>query len=523
MGNVIYLDHASTTPTDPEVVETMRPWFSEQFGNPSTVYSLGLSAARAVQDARESIADRIGADPEEIYFTSGGTEADNWAIQGAADANQKKGRHLVTSTIEHHAVLETMRFLEKRGWEITRLPVDGGGLVDPDDVRRAIRPDTVLVSIMHANNEVGTIQPIAEIGRIARQRGVTFHTDAVQAGGVLDLDVERLHVDLLSLSGHKLYAPKGVGVLYVRQGTPILPTQTGGGQEFGLRSGTENVPYAVGMAHALRLAHDVRASEGERLRSLRDRLIRGVLEAVPDARLTGHPTERLPGNASFCFGGLEVSRVSRWFLCWIWKVSAYLPDRPAQPALWTPATCSWPSASRPSTHTGRYGSLLGEALPRKTSISSSRSFRPSSTGFDRCRRSGAVTVSAGKGTDMYSELVMEHFRNPRNMGVIEDADGVGEVGNPQCGDMMRITIKVKDDVLEDIKFQTLGCGAAVATSSMVTEMAKGKKLGEAMEITNKAVAEALGGLPPAKMHCSNLAADGLQAAIQDYRTRHAAD
>ncbi len=303
---LLYLDHAATTATDPRVLEAMLPFFSEDYGNPSSLYRSAGRARQALQNARSTVAEVLGARPKEVVFTGCGTESDNLAIRGVALARRRQGRHIITTPIEHSAVLQTCQQLQQVfGYRVTYVPVDSAGMVDPDEIGRAITPETTLISVMYANNEVGTIQPIAEIGRIARQRGVTFHTDAVQAGGALDLDVERLHVDLLSLSGHKLYAPKGVGVLYVRQGTPILPTQTGGGQEFGLRSGTENVPYAVGMAHALRLAHDVRASEGERLRSLRDRLVRGVLEAVPDARLTGHPTERLPGNASFCFGGLE--------------------------------------------------------------------------------------------------------------------------------------------------------------------------------------------------------------------------
>lgn len=306
MKPLLYLDHAATTATDPRVLEAMLPFFTKDYGNPSSLYRSAGRARQALQDARTTVAEVLGARPKEVVFTGCGTESDNLAIRGVALARRRQGRHIITTPIEHSAVLQTCQQLQQVfGYRVTYVPVDSTGMVDPDEVGRAITPETTLISVMYANNEVGTIQPIAEIGRIARQRGVIFHTDAVQAGGALDLDVERLHVDLLSLSGHKLYAPKGVGVLYVRQGTPILPTQTGGGQEFGLRSGTENVPYAVGMAHALRLAHDVRASEGERLRSLRERLIHGILEAVPGARLTGHPTERLPGNASFCFGGLE--------------------------------------------------------------------------------------------------------------------------------------------------------------------------------------------------------------------------
>lgn len=305
MGNVIYLDHASTTPTDPEVVKAMHPWFSEQFGNPSTVYSLGLAAAKAVNDARESIARCIGADPEEIFFTSGGTEADNWAIQGAADAHGKKGRHLVTSAIEHHAVLETMDYLEKRGFEVTRVPVSGGGLVDPDDVRRAIRPDTVLVSIMHANNEVGTIQPIAEIGTITREAGVLFHTDAVQTAGKLPLDVEELGVDMLSMSAHKFYGPKGIGILYVRKRTRVTPLLHGGGQERGRRAGTHNVPGIVGMAKALELATARMDEDADREAALRDRLWEGLSANIEAIHLNGDMAHRLPGNLNVRLDGIE--------------------------------------------------------------------------------------------------------------------------------------------------------------------------------------------------------------------------
>jgi cysteine desulfurase len=305
MGNVIYLDHASTTPTDPEVVEVMRPWFAEQFGNPSTVYSLGVAAAKAVQDARESIARCIGAEPEEIYFTSGGTEADNWAIQGTADAHQNRGRHLVTSAIEHHAVLETMEHLEKHGCEVTRVPVSNAGLVDPDDVRRAIRPDTVLVSIMHANNEVGTVQPVAEIGEIAREAGVLFHTDAVQTAGKLPLDVDELGVDMLSMSAHKFYGPKGIGLLYLRKRTRVTPLLHGGGQERGRRAGTHNVPGIVGMAKALDLATARMAADALREAALRDRLWESLSGKIEAIHLNGDMTHRLPGNLNVRLDGIE--------------------------------------------------------------------------------------------------------------------------------------------------------------------------------------------------------------------------
>ena len=305
MDKVIYLDHASTTPTDPEVVAAMLPWYTEEFGNPSTLYSLGLSAAHATRQARESIAQAIGADPEEIYFTSGGTESDNWAILGTAEAQQKKGRHLITSAVEHHAVLESMEYLEKRGYEVTRVPVDGGGLVDPDDVRRALRPDTILVSIMHANNEVGTIEPISEIGKVTREAGVPLHVDAVQTAGKLPLDVDELGVDMLSMSAHKFYGPKGVGLMYLRKRTRITPLFHGGGQEKGRRAGTHNVPGIVGMAKALELATARMADDAVREAALRDRLWAGLNANIEAIHLNGDPLRRLAGNLSVRLSGIE--------------------------------------------------------------------------------------------------------------------------------------------------------------------------------------------------------------------------
>lgn len=283
----------------------MLPWYTEQFGNPSTVYSLGLTAASAVQEARQSIAETIGAEPEEIYFTNGGTESDNWAILGTADAHQKKGRHLITSTIEHHAVLETMNYLEKRGYEVTRVPVDGRGLVDPDEVRKAIRPDTILVSIMHANNEVGTIEPIAEIGKVTREAGVLFHTDAVQTAGKLPLDVNELGVDMLSVSAHKLYGPKGIGFMYLRKRTRITPLLHGGGQERGRRAGTTNVPGIVGMAKAFELARARMAEDAARETALRDRLWEGLSSQIEAIYLNGDLEHRLPNNLNVRLDGIE--------------------------------------------------------------------------------------------------------------------------------------------------------------------------------------------------------------------------
>ncbi|MFN3928774.1 MAG: cysteine desulfurase family protein [Thermoflexus sp.] len=304
----IYMDHSATTPVDPRVLEAMLPYFTEIYGNSASIHRFGRAAAKALEESRRTVSAILGCHPTEIVFTGSGTESDNLALRGVAFAQRRAGRgnHIVVSSVEHHAVLNTARQLEEVfGFEVTYLPVDEYGMVNPDDVGRAIRKDTVLISVMYANNEVGTIQPIPEIARIARARGIPFHTDAVQAGGMLDLDVGRLGVDLLTLSAHKFYGPKGVGVLYIRQGTPYLPTITGGGHERGRRAGTVNVAGIVGLATALRLAQESRESENARLRRLRDRLIQGILERVPEARLTGHPTERLPHHASFSFKGIN--------------------------------------------------------------------------------------------------------------------------------------------------------------------------------------------------------------------------
>jgi cysteine desulfurase len=300
----IYLDHAATTPVRPEVPEAMLPYFSEDFGNPSSIYALGRRSHQALEEAHQMVAGVLNCRPTEVIFTGGGSEADNLAIKGVATAARRRGQHIITSAIEHHAVLHTCAYLEQQGFEVTYLPVDATGQVDPDAVAAALREDTALVTIMYANNEVGTIQPIAAIGAVCRARRVPFHVDAVQAGAALDLDVARLQVDLLSLSAHKVYGPKGVGVLYARQGTRLQPQILGGSQERNRRAGTENVAGAVGAATALCLAAAEREQERARLVALRDRLISGVL-SIPGARLTGHPTERLPNSASFTLSEVE--------------------------------------------------------------------------------------------------------------------------------------------------------------------------------------------------------------------------
>ena len=301
----IYLDYAATTPVRPEVVQAMLPYFTDVFGNPSTLYTCGQEAKGTVEEARSQVAGLIGAGIDEIVFTSGGTEADNFAIKGVVYASKNKRKHVITTPIEHHAVLETCHYLEESGCRVTYLPVDGNGLVNPADVRRAITTDTVLISVMHANNEVGTIEPIAEIGKVAREAGVCFHTDAVQTVGHLPINVDEMGVDLLSMSAHKLYGPKGIGALYIRKGTRLVAFMHGGEQERGRRASTENVPGIVGFGHAVTLATEEMSAEAERLTSLRNRLIDGLTEKIDHIRRNGHPTQRLPNNINISIAYVE--------------------------------------------------------------------------------------------------------------------------------------------------------------------------------------------------------------------------
>ena len=296
--NRIYMDNAATTRVSRPVVEAMLPYLTEVYGNPSSIHAFGREARKALDGAREQVAKALGAEPQEIYFTGCGTESDNWAIHGGAYARKAKGRHLITSAIEHHAVLHAMAQLEKEGFEVTYLPVDSEGLVNPEDLEKAFRPDTTLVSIMMANNEIGTIQPIAELAKITKAHGALFHTDAVQAIGSIGIDVKSLGVDMLSLSGHKFHAPKGVGALYLRKGVKINSLMQGGAQERSQRPGTENIASIVGMGVAIEKAAATIAERNAYLTPLRDRLIEGILTGIPEVRLNGHATKRLSNNAN---------------------------------------------------------------------------------------------------------------------------------------------------------------------------------------------------------------------------------
>ncbi|MCM1135141.1 MAG: cysteine desulfurase NifS [Clostridium sp.] len=305
MDKIIYLDNAATTKTSPEAVKAMLPYFSEYYGNASTIYRLGAESKNAVTVARETIAKSIGCDSSEIYFTAGGTEADNWALVAAAEAYASKGKHMITSAIEHHAVLHTCQYLEKRGYEITYVGVDENGIVKMEELKKAIRPDTILISVMFVNNEIGTLQPIAEIGEIAREKGILFHTDAVQAYGHVPIDVDALNIDMLSASGHKLHGPKGIGFLYIRKGVKLRSFIHGGAQERNRRAGTENVPGIVGLGAAVKEAVSGMEERSAKIRELRDYLIEKIEKEVPYCRLNGDRTKRLPNNVNFSFRFIE--------------------------------------------------------------------------------------------------------------------------------------------------------------------------------------------------------------------------
>ncbi len=302
---LVYMDYSATTYTKKEVLDEMLPYFTEKFGNPSSIYTFGRRSKSAVEEAREKVATALGAKPEEIYFTAGGSEADNWALKGFALANKSKGNHIITSKIEHHALINTCEYLQKQGFEVTYLDVDEYGMISLEELRRAITDKTILISIMFANNEIGTIQPVKEIGEIASKNGIVFHTDAVQAIGNIEIDVKEMNIDMLSLSAHKFYGPKGIGALYVRKGIRLDSLIHGGGQEKKKRAGTENLPGIVGIGKAIELATSDIEGHNKKIISLRDRLLKGIMDLIPYTKLNGHPEKRLPGNINVSFHFIE--------------------------------------------------------------------------------------------------------------------------------------------------------------------------------------------------------------------------
>lgn len=305
MERSVYLDHSATTYVKQEVLDEMFPYFSQNFGNPSSLYKLGKNNKNAVELSKSRISNAIGANANEIYFTAGGSEADNWAIKGIAFANEKKGNHIITTNIEHPAIINSCEFLKKHGFEVTYLNVDEYGMINLDELKKAIRPTTILISVMFANNEIGTLQPIQEIGEIAKENKIYFHTDAVQAVGSVKIDVKKMNIDMLSMAGHKFYGPKGIGVLYIKDGVEIENLIHGGGQENGKRAGTENVPAVVGIGKAIDIAYNEFDKNTEKILALRERLINGIETKIPDVRLNGHRKLRLPGNANFSFEGVD--------------------------------------------------------------------------------------------------------------------------------------------------------------------------------------------------------------------------
>ena len=487
----IYADNAATTKMSETAIEAMTDCVRNWYGNPSSLYTIGQKAKEKLEIAREEIAAVINANPREIIFTSGGSEADNQALLTAALNGKKQGKtHIISSAFEHHAILHTLNKLEKNGFEITLLPVHENGIIRLDELEQAIREDTCLVTIMTANNEIGTIQPIAEIGEICKKHGVLFHTDAVQAVGHLPLDVKAQHIDMLSASAHKFHGPKGVGFLYARKGIILQNLIEGGAQERGKRAGTENLPGIMAMAAALKEAAANMAENNAHLNRRRG-------HSAP-ARSKGH-------------------------LCIIRK-RLHLGSARSEPC----TACDRQDSRRCArlaaalNRRGYYqrGSGLYHRI-RQRGSSASQKLLPRLARPDGRQKRIYLEIGGFFTMALYSDKVMDHFLKPRNLGVIEDADGIGEVGNAKCGDIMKMYLKIDDDIITDVKFETFGCASAIASSSMATELIKGASVEDAMQLTNKAVAEALDGLPAYKMHCSVLAEEAIQAALEDYKSKQA--
>ena len=493
----VYLDYSATTPVDPRVAVKMFTYLCDKFGNPaSRSHAYGWEAEKAVEEARANVAAYINADPREIVWTSGATEADNLAVKGAAHFYKDKGKHLITVKTEHKAILDSMRHLEEEGFEVTYMDVQENGLLDLKALEAAIRPDTTLVSVMGVNNEIGVIQDIAAIGELCRSKGVIFHCDATQAVGKMDLDMEKLKVDLMSLSGHKVYGPKGIGALYVRRKPRVrLEAQIhGGGHERGMRSGTLATHQIVGMGEAYRIMKLEQAEEMKRERRLRDRLLEGIRKNIPEIVINGDMEHRACTNLNVSF--------------------KYIEGESLMMAVKDLAVSSGSACTSASLEP----SYVLKALGRDDELAHTKKHRS-------CRTSGVRQHRQRRQRMPYSEKLMDHYEHPRNVGTLDKDDsqvGTGMVGAPACGDVMRLQIKVNDKgVIEDAKFKTYGCGSAIASSSLVTEWVKGKSLDDAEKITNSAIAEELA-LPPVKIHCSILAEDAVKAAIEDYRKKQAA-
>ena len=540
----IFMDSQSTTPVDPRVLEVMIPYFTEKFGHPaSRNHPFGWEAEGAVDHARDEIARLIGArDPKEVVFTSGGTESINLALKGVAEMYREKGNHIVTTTIEQRASMDVGKRLERQGFEVTYVSVGPDGLVDPSEIEKAITPKTILVSVMFANNEIGTIQPIAEIGKLAKGKGIVFHTDATQAAGKVPIDVEAMGIDLLSLTAHMMYGPKGVGALYVRRKGPrvrIAPMMDGGGHERGMRSGTVPVPLAVGFGRAAAISREVMPEESKRLasaarppagahsgeggRGIRERQRRTASAAQLEHLVCVRGRRVRPDGAQQGSGpvvgvGLHVGNARA--LVRHLRARRRRRARPLVDPLRPP----------PVQHGGR-GRVRGAAHGRggpaaARDVAAVRAGeRRRGSSIDQLEGGIAAPPGrrGGRATMAYSDKVIDHYSNPRNVGSFtKDTPGVGTglVGAPECGDVMKLQIKVNVEtgVIEDAKFKTFGCGSAIASSSLATEWLKGKTVDDAAKIKNTDIVNELK-LPPVKIHCSVLAEDAIKAALQDYKEK----
>jgi cysteine desulfurase len=529
----IYLDHHATTPVDRRVLEAMLPYFREEYGNAaSRSHVFGWNAESAVEAARESIAAALNARPREILFTSGATESNNLAIKGALEAAGRRA-HVVTTAIEHRSVLDVCRRLEReRRVALTVLPSDCQGRVSPDAVREALTPETLLVSVMAANNEVGTLQPLAEIGRICKDAGVLFHTDAAQAVGRLPIDVEAMGIDLLTCSAHKLYGPKGVGCLFVRSKNPrvrLAAMLDGGGHERGLRSGTLNVPGIVGLARAIEISLRERVEEEARVRSLRDRLHEGIVSRLDGVRQNGHPVERLAGNLNLSFErvdgeslltGLREIAVSSGSAC----TSASTEPSHVLRALGVPddlAHASLRFGIGRFTTADEIDYVAARVVEVVLRLRSQRADTESGSDVADSQSGSRPAGGHPEMTEMNDPI--DHQANPRNLGSFaKDEPNIftGIVGAAECGDVMKLQLKVDErGVIVDARFKTFGCGSAIASSSLATEWVKGKTLDQALLINKTDLLEELA-LPPVKIHCSALAEDAIKAAVEDYRRKH---
>ncbi|MEF8848577.1 MAG: Fe-S cluster assembly scaffold protein NifU [Candidatus Thermoplasmatota archaeon] len=526
----VYMDYAASTPVDPKIIKEIRFFFDKYYGNPSSTHQYGKIVRKHVQNARKKISDLINCSPEEIIFTSGGTESDNLAIKGIAyqhkDIRKEKGTHIITSNIEHPAVLKTCRHLEKIGFNVEYLPVNEYGLIDVEEFKDKISKNTFLTTVMYANNEIGTIQPIKEIGEINKENDVLFHTDAVQAIGKKEIDVKKEKIDLLSISSHKIYGPKGAGALYLKKDVKISPLFHGGGHEKNIRSGTLNTPGIIGLGKACELAKNRMKKDVKYMRKLRDKLIKNILQ-IEETYLNGHPEKRLVNNTNFRFSAVEGESIHMMLdkKGIASATGSACSSKKLKPSHVLTAIGLTPEQAHGSIRLsiGRNSTqqeieYVSKILPK--AIERLRQFHRYGTKKKlRYNNHCFIGFELIKMEDMYNEKVKEHFFNPRNVGEIKDADGIGKVGNPSCGDVMAIYIKVEDDRIKDIKFKTFGCAAAIASSSIATEIAKDMTLEEAKKLSREDVAGELGGLPDLKMHCSNLATDALKKAIEDYEKK----